>query len=294
MSVSSDLRYRHCFILAMQTPASSRTTIERILQLTAHETTQSHNTNHRRDLPFDTEHRPWPVPDRPWAMHQAWNDLLFAHWPVAPSAIRSLMPLALEPETFDGAAWVGVVPFWMSDIRLHWLPEVPGLASFPELNVRTYVTIDDKPGVYFFSLDAGNRVAVEAARRWFHLPYFKATMTVEHDGDTIRYRSERKDVRGKPAELTGWYRPAGEKFRSKPGSLERWLTERYCLYTTDRKERLYRADILHNPWILQPAEAEFATQSMLDAHGIIPIEQPPLLLFSKRLEMIAWTPERIS
>ncbi len=251
------------------------------------------DTRRRPDLPFETGHRPWPVPARSFAMHQTWNDLLFAHWPVPPGAIRSLMPPALEPETFDGRAWVGVVPFWMSDIRLRLLPEVPGLASFPELNVRTYVTVDDKPGVYFFSLDAGNRIAVEAARFWFHLPYFKATMTVQHDGETIRYRSKRTDVRGRPAELSGWYRPTGETFRSEPGSLECWLTERYCLYTTDRKERLYRADILHNPWNLQSAEAEFTTQTMLDAPGIIPFDQPPLLHFSKRLEMIAWTPERL-
>ncbi len=225
-------------------------------------------------------------------MWQTWNDLLFAHWPVEPEALGALMPRILPPETFDGLAWVGVVPFWMSGIRLRRLPEVPGLSTFPELNVRTYVNVDHKPGVYFFSLDAGNRVAVEIARRWYHLPYFNAQMRVEHHDETIHYSSQRTDDRGKPAELRGWYRPVGTEFQSEPGSIEQWLTERYCLYTVDDRNRIYRAEILHECWPLQPAEAEFSTQSMLAAHDIAPIDRPPLLHFAKRLDMVAWSPQR--
>lgn len=247
----------------------------------------------KNELPFSADHRPWPVPDRHWDMLQTWNDLLFAHWPVDPEALGRLMPQALKPETFDGQAWIAVVPFWMSGVRLHRLPEVPGLSTFAELNVRTYVNISDKRGVYFFSLDAANRIAVETARRWFHLPYLNANMSVRPDGDVIHYTSQRIDRRGAPAELDGWYRPTGDAYRSDPGTLEHWLTERYCLYTLDGRGRVCRADILHERWPLQRAEAEFSVQTMLTSHGIVPYDQPPLLHFAKRLDVAAWTPERI-
>lgn len=244
-------------------------------------------------LPFTADHRPWPVPDRHWDMLQTWNDLLFSHWPVDPVALGRLMPQALKPETFDGQAWIAVVPFWMSGVRLHRLPALRGLATFAELNVRTYVNIDDKPGVYFFSLDAANRVAVETARLWFHLPYLNADMSVRSEGETIHYVSRRRDRRGGPAELDGWYRPTGDVYLSDPGTLEHWLTERYCLYTLDARGRVCRADILHERWPLQPAEAEFRVQTMLTSHGIVPIDQPPLLHFAKRLDVAAWTPQPI-
>lgn len=244
-------------------------------------------------LPFGTEHRPWPVPDRPWSILQTWNDLLFAHWPVDPAALRRLLPKVLEPERFDGQAWVAVVPFWMSGIRLRHLPKVPGLSTFAELNVRTYVNIDDKPGVFFFSLDAANRIAVETARRWFHLPYLNARMSVQRTGETVHYTSLRSDRRGARAELGGWYRPAGPVFRSEQGTLEHWLTERYCLYAVDRDQRIYRADILHDPWPLQPAEADFTRQTTLSSHHIVPFDQPPLLHFAKKLDVAAWTPRAL-
>ncbi len=247
----------------------------------------------QRKLPFDTSHRPWPVPDRPFSMWQTWNDLLFAHWPVDPDALRAQMPRALTPETFDGQAWIAVVPFWMSGVRLRRCREVPGTSTFPELNVRTYVNVDGKPGVFFFSLDAANRLAVETARRWFHLPYLNARMQTHADGDTILYSSTRADGRGSPAELRGWFKPVEPVLRTQPGTLEYWLTERYCLYTIDNRGRICRADILHEPWPLQVAEAEFETQTMLSAHGIIPTDQPPLLHFAKRLDVVAWTPRPI-
>ena len=254
---------------------------------------KEHNA-HLHGLPFHVDHRPWPIPDRHWSMLQTWNDLLFAHWPVDPDALSRLMPGALEPETFDGQAWIAVVPFWMSGVRLHHLPEVPGLSTFAELNVRTYVNIDDKPGVFFFSLDAANRVAVETARRWFHLPYLNARMNVQREDDTIHYSSRRVDRRGAPAELIGWYRPVGPVFRSEPGTLVHWLTERYCLYAVDDREQVYRADIIHDPWPLQAAEAEFTAQTMLSCHHIVPIDQPPLLHFTKKIDMAGWTTKRLS
>ena len=126
----------------------------------------------------ETAHRPWPLPTGPWIMSQSWHDLLFAHWPIDASHLRPLIPAALEIDKFQGEAWIGVVPFRMSGVRLRATPALPTLSAFPELNVRTYVTHGGKPGVWFFSLDAANAIAVSVARAWFHLPYFNARMTL--------------------------------------------------------------------------------------------------------------------
>src|SRR5206468_3738800 len=130
-----------------------------------------------------THHRPWPLPRGPWIMQQIWNDLLFAHWPIAPEVMRPLVPSALLLDTFNGQCWIAVTPFHMSGIRPRWTPPLPGLSAFPELNVHTYVTHGGKGGVYFFSLDAGSRLAALAARATYHLPYFHAQMkVVDHNG----------------------------------------------------------------------------------------------------------------
>jgi hypothetical protein len=242
---------------------------------------------------FSSDHRPWPIPHSPWRMFQSWRDLLFAHWPVEPAALRHLMPNTLDVETFEGQAWVTVVPFWMGGVSLRPLLAVPGLSTFPELNVRTYVNIDNKPGVFFFSLDAGNRVAVEVARAWYHLPYLNARMTTRRVGETIHYASHRTDRRGRPAELLGHFRPVGLVYHSEPGSLDYWLTERYCLYAVDKRARVFRAEITHQPWPLQPAEASFTKNTLLASHGIEPPTAAPLLHFSRRLDVRAWQPVRI-
>src|SRR6266404_10006502 len=122
----------------------------------------------------EVAHRPWPMPAGPWAMAQSWHDLLFAHWQVDAAALRPLLPPQLQIDTFGGSAWLAVVPFRMTGVRLPGTPALPWLSAFPELNVRTYVTCDGEPGVWFFSLDAGNALAVAIARAWFHLPYFRA------------------------------------------------------------------------------------------------------------------------
>src|SRR5579859_4100456 len=154
------------------------------------------------------EHRPWPVPSRPWVMEQTWNDLLFAHWRVEVAVLRALVPPQLELDLYDGAGYVAVAPFWMSGIRARWAPPIPGLSRFPELNVRTYVRVGDKPGVYFFSLDAGRRAAVWGARMGYSLPYYYARMRVEGTQE-IRYSSERREG-PRPAELRGRYGATGE------------------------------------------------------------------------------------
>ena len=237
-------------------------------------------------------HRPWALPEGNWTMVQRWHDLLFAHWPVKAESMRALLPEGLELDTFDGDAWVGVVPFRMSGIRLRLLPTLPWVSAFCELNVRTYVTRDSKPGVYFFSLDAANPVAVAVARRWYHLPYFRAEMSLQENEQGLAYRSLRTHRGAPSAVFRCRYRPAGDVYRAEPGSLEHWLTERYCLYTADASGA-YRAEIHHRPWPLQPAEAEIEDNTMAAAAGIEPADTQPLLHFAREILVPVWTLRRI-
>lgn len=235
-----------------------------------------------------TAHRPWPLPPGPWVMKQIWHDLLFAHWPMPAGVMRVALPPGIELDLFAGEAWLGIVPFRMSGVRLRHTPPLPWLSAFPELNLRTYVRVGDKPGVYFCCLEAGNRLAVEIARRWFHLPYYRADMSCVRDGEDIRYASVRTDRRGAPAEIALRYGPRGAAFASRPGTLEHWLTERYCLYTIDARGRPMRGDIHHRPWSLQPAAAEIGRNTLARAHGFELPPREPLLHFARRLEMVAW------
>jgi uncharacterized protein YqjF (DUF2071 family) len=224
-------------------------------------------------------------------MFQRWHDLLFAHWRTPVEALRPLVPAALPLDLFEGEAWIAVTPFWMSGVRLRGLPPFPGVSRFPELNVRTYVTLDEKPGVYFFSLDAANPLAVAAARQFFRLPYHRARMAAEPFGDGIAYRSERD---GSPAAVfEGWYAPASSSFQAIPGTLEYFLTERYCLYTVGGDGEVQRVEIDHDPWPLQPARADFRRNSMTSAAGVA-IDGDPLLHFAKQLDVHVWAPRRVA
>jgi uncharacterized protein len=238
-------------------------------------------------------HRPWPMPDRPWAMRQTWHDLLFAHWPVDPAAVRPLVPAPLTIDRYDGVAWIGIVPFHMTNVAPRGVPALPWLSALPELNVRTYVRVEDKPGVYFFSLDAARVAAVRAARFLFNLPYFVASMDVQvADTGVVRYRSDRQ---GPPAAtFSATYRARGLPFTATPGTLDTFLTERYCLYHVDAHGAPYRLDIHHPPWPLQLAEAEIGRNTMAGAAGIALPPSSPLLHFAKRQDMVGWLPERLA
>jgi uncharacterized protein YqjF (DUF2071 family) len=230
-------------------------------------------------------------------MTQLWHDLLFAHWPVPLTALRPVIPPALEVDTYAGQAWLGVVPFGMDRVYPRRAFPVPWLSRFLELNVRTYVKVEDKPGVYFFSLDAANPIAVEVARRWYRLPYYNAHMTLRRGRNEQRqYHSFRTHAGAAPAEFKAAYRPAGPAFRAAPGSLEAWLTERYCLYTVNRQGQAFRGEIHHTPWPLQPAEAEVEVNTMALPHGLRLPDQgrrPALLHFARRLETIEWPIRRL-
>ena len=236
----------------------------------------------------DRAHRPWPVPDSPWIMTQTWHDLLFAHWPVDGRALRPHVPAGFEIDTFDGQAWVAVVPFHMTNVAPRGVPSLPWVSAFPELNVRTYVRVNGRPGVYFFSLDAANPVAVGVARTLVHLPYFTASMSVEEKEGWIYYSSTRSSRKGPPAEFSGRYRPVGLVSPPAEGTLEHFLTERYCLFTVDDSFHAFSLDIHHPLWPLQTAEAEIRVNTMAEAAGIRLPSMAPLLHFSKRQDMVAW------
>jgi uncharacterized protein len=236
-----------------------------------------------------TTHRTAPMPSRPWIMLQKWHDLLFAHWPLPPDQVRALVPPQLELDLRDGHAWVGVIPFWMSGIRARATPAIPGLSTTPELNVRTYVTYRGIPGVYFWSLDCASRLAVRGARTFYHLPYFNASMSVQNAGESFSYRCTRQED-PKPAEFRATYRPIAPVRQREKTTLEHFLTERYCLYTMHRGKVL-RAYIHHLPWPLQDAQAEIELNTMAQAAGIHLPATPPLLHFSRDLEVLVWWPD---
>lgn len=242
----------------------------------------------------DISHRPWLKPNRSWIIKMVWEDLLFAHWPVNAEEITPHLPSGLTLDTFDGTAFLGIVPFRMCGTRLRGIPPVPGPSSFLELNVRTYVHHENKPGVWFFSLDASSRLAVRTARRFFHLPYFDADMHMGKCADEFAYVSRRTHRGSSAAGLDMRYRPKGNVFFSEPKSFEHWLTERYCLYSSDKKERLYCGEIHHGRWPLQKADAEFQINDMVKWLNIRLPHTQPHLLFAKRQEVVAWTLKQIT
>jgi uncharacterized protein len=238
-----------------------------------------------------TAHRPWPMPAGPWVMTQTWTELLFAHWPVDAARVRALVPAPFELDLFEGQAWVAVVPFRMSNVGPRLVPALPWISAFPELNVRTYVRVGDKPGVFFFSLDAGNPVAAGAARTLLNLPYYSAHMRVDAGTRRVDYASRRLSLPA--AEFRASYRAHGVARPPEAGTLEHFLTERYCLYAVDRRARPYRLEIHHGPWTLETADADIVVNTMAESAGIRLPPAAPLLHFSRRQDVVCWAPERL-
>jgi uncharacterized protein YqjF (DUF2071 family) len=224
-------------------------------------------------------------------MQQTWRNLLFAHWPLEPALLRPLVPDVLALDLREGQGWVAVTPFVITGLRVRGLPPIPGSSNFAELNVRTYVRYKERPGVFFFSLDAASLMAVTGARISYHLPYIYARMKQQPVATGFDYFSRRHGA-GKQAELVGHYVPISDVQQPQPGSLEQWLVERYCLYAP-HKGRVYRADIHHVPWPLQEAKADFEVNTMAEAAGIKLPEMAPLCHFAGELDVLVWLPERL-
>lgn len=232
------------------------------------------------DILSVTHHRPWKLPSGPWVMTQGWYDLLFAHWPIKADILRPLVPDSLTVDTFAGTAWLSITPF-----DLHLRPRaLPVVSHFPELNCRTYVIYQDKPGIYFFSLDAGNHLAVFGARGFFLLPYHYSIMTARKENGGIFYSSRRTR---ETATFVAKYHPVGAVRLTSAGTLEHWLTERYCLYT-QRRNWLFRGEIHHLPWPLQDATCELQENTTALASGVALPEIRPLCHFAKELDALIW------
>ena len=226
-------------------------------------------------------------------MAMRWIDLLFMHWPVAPATLSALLPKGLVLDTFDGRGWLGVIPFEMRGVRPRGLPAVPGTSRFLELNVRTYARLADRPeitGVWFFSLDASNPLAVTVARRAFHLNYLRARMALErHPDGTIAYRSRRTHRGAGQAELDVSYRPVGDAMPPGSDALADFLTSRYRLFA-DTPRGIRVGDIDHPPWRLRPAEAELRLNTMAAPLGVtLPGLDAAVLHHADPLDVRAWT-----
>jgi uncharacterized protein len=233
-------------------------------------------------------------PEGQAVMHQDWGKLLFMHWRMDEKALRPLIPERLTIDTFDGSAWIAVTPFTMWDIRAFppFLPPVPGLSRMHELNVRTYVHLDNVPGVWFFSLDANSSVAVLTARTFFHLPYFNAEMELEQEDATIIYSSTRTESDEPEAKLATTWKIGETLPYSHPGSLEFFLTERYCLYSA-HKQKLYRARIFHEPWPLKKASLSSFDSTMIESHGLPTPKGDPLLHYAEEISVDIWSLEEV-
>ncbi len=203
-------------------------------------------------------------------LRQEWSELLFLHWPVPAELIQPHLPARLRPDVHDGTAWLAVVPFQMSKVRPRFGPAVRGLSAFVELNVRTYVHLDGVPGVWFFSLDATSALAVWAARTLFHLPYLRATMRLDSPTPLLRQlTAERTHAGAPPAALRATWSLGAPLPPAEPGSLLFFLTERYCLYTSNRAQtKLYRGRVAHAPWPLRTATLLHYESNLVEGHGL--------------------------
>jgi uncharacterized protein YqjF (DUF2071 family) len=218
-----------------------------------------------------------------------WCDLAFLHWPVPPDVLQPLIPSALALDTFNGQAWVGVVPFRMEGVRMRGAPPVPTAHAFPEINVRTYVRGAGRAGVWFFSLDAASRLAVRGARFLYNLPYFDAEITVRSAAGAIDYTSRRVHRGAPSATFVGRYRPLSDVYEAAPGTLDHFLVERYCLFMVDTRRGLGLLDIDHAPWPLQRATAEVSANTMAAPSGIRLPDIEPLVHVAAALDVRAWT-----
>ncbi len=233
-------------------------------------------------------HRPWPLPRREWTWRQSWLDAAFIHHRVEARHLRGLVPPALEVQEFDGTAWVGLVPFRMAGVGRRPFPKLLKFPSFPELNLRTYVEAGGKPGVWFFSLDAGSWPIVLGGRHRYALPYYKSRMRQQFDGGWFHFTNHRRDGRTR---WVGRYRGTGEVGVALSGTFERWAIERYCLYAATSGRGISRVQVHHAPWPLQRGEAVIEESSVFSSAGIVPVDDPPRVQFTSGVHVVSFPRE---
>lgn len=225
------------------------------------------------------------MPAAPWTWRQAWLELLFVHYEIDPAVIRPLLPSVLELDTYDGKAWIGIVPFRMKGVTKRGWPAPSALCDFPEINVRTYVTHQGKPGVWFLSLDVSSSLIAWFARTFFHLPYQQAKISTSDHAGVHAYSARRAS-----AVFEATYR-VGAPAPSQPGSFSHWATERYCLYAQRRDGRCFRGEVQHPQWPLHRADVLIKRNTL----SPVPLKaQHPEVFFSPRVDVVVWPLEAIN
>jgi len=219
-------------------------------------------------------------------LEMGWRHLLFENWRVEPSVMDAHLPDGLSPDTHDGSAWLSVVPFTNVAVRPKGLPASLGV-RLPELNLRTYVTRDGVPSVYFFSLDAQGVTSVIAARLFQHLPYYYARISLSGTDGRVRFRSRRRHPGARPAAYEGTYWPTGDPFAAPDDPLAEFLVERYRFYTEAPDGSLRYTDVGHDPWTLYPADADVETNTLLSANGFARPDADPVYHYSPGLDVVA-------
>src|SRR6266851_290806 len=233
-----------------------------------------------------TGHRPWALPGRPWRWSQGWRNLLFCHWAVPVQALRSCVPLSLEIDLKEGTAWVSLVAFHMCHVRPRWLPPFPPVSDFLELNLRTYVRLDDKPGVFFLSIHANKRLAVRVARWFSPLPYAYARMKCSQERDEFRFQCTSTDQ--KEVAFVANYTLESEEYSARRDPLSKWLLERYCLYVGDPRGGLIRTEVHHDPWVVREVALEISSNILGRALGLDLSPKPDRAHFSSGVQALAW------
>lgn len=233
-------------------------------------------------------HRPWEISRKPWRFYQEWNNAVFLHWKVPAEAIRPLIPRTAELDTFQGEAWVSLVAFTMGKLRASYLPAVPGISNFHEINLRTYITRDNKPGVYFLSIEAQKLLAVFLAKSISGLPYKKSLIKRGSNGMANTYSSI-NSVKGFALEST--FETSEDEYERT--ALDKWLVERYCLYL-DRNDKLFRYDIHHLQWEIKKIELKHLKMQYKAGDLVLKEKQPDLSHFSPGVRVLAWPRKTVS
>lgn len=240
------------------------------------------------NLMNEVVHSSWSLPSKYWIMQQNWRNLLFLHWPIPPEKLRPHIPSSLQIDTFNGSAWLGVILFVLEGIYPRGISFFSLTPKFPEINVRTYVKYDGKPGIYFLSIDVANWASLKIAKRWYRLPYHSAQISIRKEGKTFHCHSIRKGNANTPILFEGKYVPVSEVFFPKEGTLEHWLTERYCLYSSNNGVNIYCGEIHHQPWPLQKAKIEIVRNTLFTPFHFDLSEVKPIAHYSTGVDSLMW------
>lgn len=241
----------------------------------------------------DIIHRPYPLPSKNWIMRQTWKNVLFLHWPIPLEKLRPHIPTSLQIDTYKGTAWLGIILFVLEGIYPFGLSSISLTPKFPEINVRTYVTYNGKPGIYFLSIDVDNWASLKIAKHWYHLPYHSAHISFQKEGESFHCHSVRRENRNDPLSFHCKYASVSDVYAPKEGTLDHWLTERYCFYSSNNGVSIYCGEIHHQPWPLQKAKIELVNHTLFTPFHFDLPEEKPVIHFSPGVDSLMWNIKKI-